>query len=90
MNMERRQAFRCFLVPLLNGIVLGAIVGGLMVYVAVQHNPQGEFYDPDLRELVLGSLVFLFASWFLPVALFVFAVESLILLLLRRTGRPTQ
>jgi len=58
-----------------------------MVYIAVRHNPQGEFYDPDLRELALGSSVFLFVSWFFPVAFCVLAVEALILLLLRRTGR---
>jgi hypothetical protein len=33
--------------PLVNGVVLGAIVGGTMLYIAVQHNPQGEFHDLD-------------------------------------------
>lgn len=56
-RMNRRRFGRLSLLPLLNGVLLGSIVGALMAYIAAQHNPQGEFYDPDSPSLVLQSIV---------------------------------
>lgn len=77
--MNRRRFGRLSLLPLLNGVLLGSIVGTLMAYVAAQHNPQGEFYDLDSQSLVLQSIVLLFLSWTIPVAFVVFIVETLTL-----------
>jgi hypothetical protein len=63
--------------PLVNGVVLGAIVGGTMLYIAVQHNPQGEFHDLDRHTLMAKCSVSVFLSWFVSVALVLF--ESLTL-----------
>lgn len=45
--------------------LLGVVVRGLMMYIAWQHNPQGEFHDVDgvhwLSWLAIGL------SWFAPV-----------------------
>lgn len=54
-----------------------------MAYIAAQHNPQGEFYDPDSHSLVLQSIVLLFLSWAIPVAFVVFIIEMLTLHLWR-------
>jgi hypothetical protein len=58
-----------------------------MLYVAVQHNPQGEFYDLDRHTLVAKSSASVFLSWLAPVALVVFLVESLILFVWRLMPR---
>ena len=49
---------------LLASTVAGTIVGSLMVYVGLQHNPQGEFYRAGTESLDWGSIAFLFGSWF--------------------------
>ncbi len=49
-------------------ILLGSAVGLLMVWIALQHNPQGEFYHPDTGVLNWGNVPVLFTSWFLVVA----------------------
>jgi hypothetical protein len=54
-----------------------------MTYIAVQHNPQGEFYDLDSHTLVLPSVLPLFFSWAIPVAFIVFIIETLTLCLWR-------
>jgi hypothetical protein len=69
--------------PLVNGVVLGAIVGGTMLYIAVQHDPQGKFYDLDRHTLMAKCSVSL--SWFVSVALVLF--ESLILFVWRLMPR---
>jgi hypothetical protein len=87
MKWQKARAIKLLLPPLINGVVLGAIVGGLMLYIAVQHNPQGEFYDLDRHTLVVKSSASVFLSWFGPVALVVFLVESLILFVWRLMPR---
>jgi hypothetical protein len=77
------RTINLLLPPLVNGVVLGAIVGGLMLYIAVQHNPQGEFYDLDRHTLMVESSACVFLSWFSLIALVVFLVESLILFVWR-------
>lgn len=50
-------------------LVVGILVGGFAVYAGLNHNPQGEFFDPQigLRSLHVGYTLFLFLSWFVPV-----------------------
>ena len=36
-----------WLYPLLGGLAVGAMVAVLMCYIALDHNPQGEFADPE-------------------------------------------
>jgi hypothetical protein len=88
--MSRRRFGRLSLLPLLNGVLLGSIVGALTAYVAVQHNPQGESYDLDSHSLVLQSVLPLFLSWTIPVAFIVFIVESLTLHLWRWLKAPPE
>jgi hypothetical protein len=80
MNVKALHVLSILALPVINGITLGVIVGVSMLYIAVQHNPQGEFYDQDLHMLVWGSSIALFLSWLVPIAVVVFVVESLVLL----------
>ena len=54
------------------GSVLGALVGGLMMYIAWQHNPQGEFHDIDGVHWL--SWVGVGLSWFVAVLVVVTVV----------------
>jgi len=59
-----------------------------MLYIAVQHNPQGEFYDLDRHTLMAKCSVSVFLSWFVSVVLVLF--ESLILFVWRLMPRHRQ
>ncbi|MGP2491752.1 hypothetical protein ACTDI4_08980 [Mesorhizobium sp. PUT5] len=88
MSKQWSRALSFMLPPLVDGILLGSIVGGVNLYIAVQHNPQGEFYDYDSHAVILLAAIPLFLSWFLPVALLVFVVQSLTALFWRWLGLP--
>lgn len=67
------------------GLGAGVVVGGLIMRIAWEHNPMGEFHDKTgvqwAHWLSLGAISAAFAG--LPVALVAYAV-------LRPWGRPTQ
>jgi len=46
---------------------IGSAIGLGMVYIAVQHNPQGEVIDQVTGVPDYAYLAVLFLSWFLPV-----------------------
>lgn len=55
------------MIYLLVAIVISLTVASLMVYVALQHNPQGEFcaYAPDMAscEYQYGAISSVFLGW---------------------------
>lgn len=51
------------------GAAIGASLGALMVYVAVDHNPQQAYYDASTGLIDYQALVLIWLSWFIPAAL---------------------
>jgi hypothetical protein len=69
--------FRYFVFP----ILFAATVGGLMLYIAFQENPQGETFDQVTGAINYRYVIELFGVWFavaLPIAL---AIEGAVYLL---------
>ena len=72
--------------PWRSGITLGAVIGALvasgMLYVAWDHNPQGEFHG----ELGVNwaNWLFLGFSWFVPVSLVSSLISGTIISILNR------
>lgn len=60
-----RPARRHWPVALATGIVAGALVGGLMMSIAWEHNPQGEFHEAGVIHW--GSWLAVGMSWALVV-----------------------
>lgn len=56
--------------------IVGAVVGGLMLFIGIQDNPQGEFIDTATGEIDIGYSLLIFFSWFLPTSLAVGIVFS--------------
>jgi hypothetical protein len=44
--------------------ILGAIVGGFMLYIGFQHNPQMEFFDTATGRIDYSHSLLLFSLWF--------------------------
>jgi len=59
--------------------LLGILVGGLMMYIAWQHNPQGTFHDVDGIHWV--SWLAIGVSWFAAVSVFATVVIGVVWLL---------
>jgi hypothetical protein len=62
---------------------LAFFIGAVMVFIAFQHNPQGETFDQQSGAIHYGYVAALFASWFLSVFTLVTAVEGALYLLIR-------
>jgi len=75
--MAKMGSWSFILPPLVNGILLGLIAGTVSLYIAVKHNPQGEFYDYDSHTVVLAVAIPLLSSWFVSVAILVFIIHLL-------------
>lgn len=52
------------IVSLLLGIMTGFLVGGMMMAIAWDHNPQGEFHEPG--NVHWGYWIMLGVMWFIP------------------------
>lgn len=61
--MKRRMK-HVGIVSLLLGIMTGFLVGGMMMAIAWDHNPQGEFYEPG--NVHWGDWIMLGVSWLVP------------------------
>jgi fructose-specific phosphotransferase system IIC component len=59
------------------------LVGAVMVFIAFQHNPQGEAFDPQTGAVAYGYVAALFASWSVATFVCVAAVEAALLLIRR-------
>lgn len=57
---------------ILISLAFGAALGGYMVYVALQHNPQMEFFDPATHEIFWDNLLPIFFFWFVPATFIAF------------------
>lgn len=68
--------------------LIGALAGSFMVGAALDHNPQGMFYDPARGVTAYGYLSAIFYSWFLFLFLPI-ALTSLVLLLALGWSRRT-
>ena len=71
---------RCLLV----GLAVGAMVAIWICYIALDHNPQGEFADPETGAFT-SDLYKLFAAWTAMVGLPIAALLALIRLATRRS-----
>lgn len=47
-------------IVMLESLLIGILVSIFMAYVALNHNPQNEFYD---EGVVVGNLLSMMASW---------------------------
>ncbi|CAH1041754.1 hypothetical protein HPTD01_232 [Halomonas sp. TD01] len=82
MNKQRIKVI-CLLIS----ITLALIIATLMVYVALDHNPQGEFcaYTTDMSscEYQYGAITSVFFGW-LFASLFIFGILAVLLCLIGR------
>jgi hypothetical protein len=49
--------------------VSGGTIGSMMVYIAIDHNPQGEFVNHETGAVNYAGLSEIFLSWFVVVTL---------------------
>jgi hypothetical protein len=68
--------------PLWNALILGFIAGSLILYIAFQHNPQGEFRESGVVHFSPTASLFLLYA--IPVTTIVFLVEFAIHTIARR------
>jgi hypothetical protein len=69
----------------ISGLVLALILGGVMLYAGLQHNPQGEFYDYETGKvhladtsLLLFAPTYLWTIWFLIIWAIIMLVKLVI------------
>ena len=67
----------------INAALLGAIAGGIILSIAFEHNPQGEFFDPTTGVIGFGATIPLFLLAAVPVALVAIAIQLLVHLIVR-------
>lgn len=72
MNSKKEYMFIAGLYTLTQSIVVGIF----MVYVAIKHNPQGEYYSES--GVVWGEIATVFVSWFVGSAVFCSAIFALV------------
>lgn len=46
-------------------VVLGGLFASLLLFIGFDHNPQGEFFDPQSGAVDWGYSALLFAVWFI-------------------------
>jgi hypothetical protein len=68
---------------LLAGLAVGAVVAACICWIALDHNPQGEFADPETGAFT-RHLYALFAVWTATIGLPLGAILALIESLRRR------
>ena len=56
---------RSIYVILLEATVVGLCVGIFMAYIALDHNPQDEFFDFESRKIVVDNLLSMMLTWVL-------------------------
>lgn len=66
--------------------LLATIVGGLILSIAFQHNPQGEFINNETGAIEIAYSAKLFVAWFLPV-FFLLELPALLILLVKRFAK---
>ena len=72
---------------LLETALVGIVVSVFMAYVALDHNPQDEFYDSVNRRVVTENLLPVMLSWFIACAVVYGASRAVLTLLLRKLRR---
>jgi hypothetical protein len=77
-------------------IAIGLLIASGICLIALDHNPQGEFYSPENGGLQWDSLLPLFLSWAAPVAIISFGISIIVALAFRglraavRNRRPSK
>ncbi len=72
-------------------LIFGVIVGCVILWIAFQENPQGEFFDYQTGIVQLGSTASLFLSAVVEIAFAVFALAYTLLFIIifwRRRNAP--
>jgi hypothetical protein len=49
---------------------IGVVFGSTILYIAFQHNPQGEFFDPETGVVNWRYAAWLFVAWFVIASAF--------------------
>jgi hypothetical protein len=75
--------FRYFVFP----ILFAGVVGSLLVYIAFQHNPQGETLDQVTGAINYRYVLALFGSSFAIALAIAVAVEALVYLLIKAVSK---
>lgn len=57
---------------------VGAITGAVFTWIAIQHNPQGEFIDTQTGAAVISNILLVFGSWFILAFLVTIAAQIVI------------
>ena len=63
----RRSGWRAAALVLGVSLAAGLAVGGVMVWIAFQENPQGEYFDPVTGAVHWSQTLTLFGTWLLTV-----------------------
>ncbi len=58
---------KLFRISLYVSLFVAFLVSSVVLYAALQHNPQGEFYSLDNGRIEFAYIAMLFFSWFIPV-----------------------
>jgi hypothetical protein len=69
---------RLLLLPLLDAIVLGLIVGVLLISIHIDHNPMDVIHDFDTGGIDFAHLTRMFAVFSVPMAIIVLVVELIV------------
>ena len=69
---------RLLLLPLVDAIVLGLIVGVLFISIHIDHNPMDVIHDVDTGRIDFAHLAKMFAVFSIPVVIIVLVVELIV------------
>ncbi len=75
--MTFRQFRNVLAFPALNALLLGSLYGVLVLYIALDHNPQGEFYREG-AGIVLSNAIPLFLLAVAVASFIVFIIEAIV------------
>ena len=75
------------MVFVLAAMIAGTGLGYLMVLAAFDHNPQGEFFDPQAGVVVWSSTLAVFFSWAVAAAITVLVAELITWFVVRAAMR---
>ena len=72
-----------FLILAFAALLAGVAAGTALMFAAFDHNPQGEFWDPQTGEIVYGPTLLVFFAWFVVAFTYVFAAGSAVYVVFR-------
>ena len=78
---------RYFKTNLYISLALASLVGGVLLYIGLEHNAQQEFYSVEEGQVQFGYMAVIFLSWAIPVFVFCMLIGSMVYLIYRSINR---